>query len=80
MAHKLTVYHRTGCHLCEDMLAQLTEMQKERDFQLEIIDIQGSPELEAEYGTLVPVLKGDGQDICHYFLDQVALRRYFEGG
>jgi len=78
MSHALTVYLRTGCHLCEDMLLQLHELQTVLDLELELIDIAGNPSLEQKYGEKIPALTGNGQEICHYFLDQVALQRYIE--
>lgn len=80
MSQQLTVYLRTGCHLCEDMLAILYELQPALDFGLDLVDISGNPQLEAQYGTKVPVLVGAEQEICHYFLDKAALERYIEAG
>lgn len=75
-AVKLTVYSRTGCHLCEDMEVALSELQKELVFQLQRIDVDSDPALAAAYGTLVPVLKEGDIEICHYFLDMQALREH----
>ncbi len=79
MSQELTVYIRTGCHLCEDMLQELQQRQAGLGFSLRIVDISGRPELEALYGTKVPVLTRDENEVCHYFLDAVALQRCFEG-
>lgn len=76
MPLRLTVYVRTGCHLCDDMLQALTEWRKHGDFELEVIDIIGQPDLESIYGTKIPVLAVDGQEICHYYLDPIALGQY----
>lgn len=73
-ASSLTLYGRSGCHLCEDMEAALDELQKELGFRLERIDIDSDPGLVDAYGTLVPVLKDGNTEICHYFLDPQALR------
>ncbi len=77
----LRVYVRSGCHLCDDMLQTLNELQQEYSFELEVIDILGNSRLEAEYGQLIPVLCGWGngnwKEICHYFIDLVALKQYF---
>lgn len=70
----LTLYGRTGCHLCEDMEGALNELQKELGFRLELIDIDSDPSLADAYGTLVPVLKDGDTEICHYFLDPQTLR------
>ena len=74
-AYRLTVYERTGCHLCDDMVATLAEWQEELGFEIERIDIAGSPELVDRYGAMVPVLMHGSREICHYFLDLDALRR-----
>ncbi|MDH5407862.1 MAG: glutaredoxin family protein [Gammaproteobacteria bacterium] len=78
MAVVLKLYVRTGCHLCEDMLGQLQQLQPELGFGLETIEITGQPSLELEYGEKVPVLMGQNNEICHYFLDPEALKRYIE--
>ena len=51
------------------MIAGLRAMQALRPFELEIIDVDSDPELEARYGELVPVLAGAGIELCHYHLD-----------
>ncbi|CAN0503022.1 unnamed protein product, partial [Phaeothamnion confervicola] len=59
---KLTVYGRTYCHLCDDMIAGLRTLQAGDRFELEVIDVDSDPLLEARYGELVPVLiGGDGE-------------------
>lgn len=71
---RLTLYGRTYCHLCEDMLRALEGLQDELQFTVQIVDVDADPVLEARYGERVPVLVGpDGQEICHYFLDLTAL-------
>ena len=76
MALQLTVYVRSYCHLCEDMLHALNTLQTQWQFELNIIDIEGAPQLEEEYGVRIPVLKAGEEEICHYFLDQSALAKY----
>jgi len=75
---ELTVYVRSGCHLCEDMVDELQLRQASLGFSLQIVDIAGKPELEPLYGTKVPVLRHKDEEICHYFLDEVSLLRCFE--
>jgi len=77
VAERLTVFVRSGCHLCEQMLQELQRLRTERDFRLEVVDILGHEALEAEYGSRIPVLAGERGEICYYFLDETALRRYF---
>ena len=73
MSIKLTLYSRTGCHLCEDMEQALPELATELDFNAEIVLIDNNNELEQAWGTKVPVLTIDDDIICEYFLDKVAL-------
>ena len=66
---QLTVYSRYGCHLCEDMIAQLTTLQQDYDFQFNVIDISDDPVLELQFGVKVPVLIHQEKEVCQYFLD-----------
>lgn len=76
MKNKLTVYGREGCHLCQEMVEELTELLADRDIQFDIVDVDSSEMLKERYGHLVPVLAGEGGEICHYFLDRAALDAY----
>jgi glutaredoxin len=73
MSIKLTLYTRTGCHLCEDMERALPELASELNFNTEIVLIDNNNELEQAWGTKVPVLAIGDNIICEYFLDKVAL-------
>lgn len=73
----LTVYGREDCHLCHDMIAELEAFQPKYRFALEVVDVDEDDTLEQQYGHLVPVLAGNGEEICHYHLDPVALAAYF---
>jgi hypothetical protein len=60
------------------MLEELASSRLQGEFELEVVDILGRPELEPRYGGLIPVLCTDGdEEICHYFLDESALAQYF---
>ena len=56
----VTIYGRTGCHLCEDALKLLQSMQDELNFEIEEILIDGNEELEKLYGEKIPVTHIDG--------------------
>ncbi len=76
---KLTLYGRSYCHLCDDMLAALEELRGEYSFSVEVVDVDSDPALEAKYDELVPVLEAEGKELCHYFLDVVKVREYLGG-
>ena len=73
-----TLYSRSYCHLCQDMLDALNALQTpERPFTVEVIDVDADAALVARFDELVPVLFGDlsQPELCHYFLDEDAVRR-----
>lgn len=73
MPAQLTLYSRVDCHLCEDMLDTLQAFSKDLEFSVDVVDIDQEPSLRLRYDTRVPVLAVGEQEICHYFLDKVAL-------
>ena len=73
----LTVYGREHCHLCQDMIAALQELRARLSFCLDLIDVDTDSDLRLRYGERVPVLLAEGEEICHYHLDPVALDAYF---
>ncbi|WP_259772363.1 glutaredoxin family protein [Pseudoduganella armeniaca] len=71
-----TLYSRSWCHLCEDMLAALEKLRTpEHPFTVEVIDVDADPALVARFDELVPVLFADldQPELCHYFLDEAAV-------
>jgi hypothetical protein len=73
------LYSRSYCHLCDDMLAALRAMQPDgQRFAIDVVDVDADPALVARYDELVPVLAAEpaGTELCHYFLDEGALRRH----
>lgn len=54
----------------------LARLQRELRFDLEVLDVDGDPALEAKYDELVPVLEGDGKELCRCFLDESAVRAH----
>ncbi|WP_371845954.1 glutaredoxin family protein [Massilia alkalitolerans] len=72
-----TLYSRSYCHLCGDMLQALLALQQPGErFDVAVVDVDADPALVARFDELVPVLYGDpkGEELCHYFLDPVAAR------
>lgn len=66
----LTLYSKPGCHLCEDVRALLDELQPERGFVLEEIDITTRDELFARYRYEIPVVLKDGVEIARGRIDE----------
>jgi Glutaredoxin-like domain (DUF836) len=49
-------------------------LRGEVEFELDIVDIGGRADLEAQYRELVPVVEVDGEPAFTYFVDAAALR------
>ncbi len=77
-ARELIIYGREDCHLCQDMMLALQNLQQQVSFDFKVVDIDSDPELVARYGEKIPVLVSSltNQEICHYFLDPAALDDY----
>jgi len=74
---KLTLVSRSYCHLCHDMEVALAPLAAEFGVEVEIVDVDADPQLEALYDELVPVLLHEGKELCHYFLDAAKVRALF---
>ena len=74
--HILTVYSRTYCHLCDDMIAGLRALQARFHFDLEIVDVDSDAALEARLGEDVPVLAHRGRELCRHRLDSALVSDY----
>jgi predicted thioredoxin/glutaredoxin len=72
----LVVLSREGCHLCEEMLQELADLERAgRIPAVSIVDVDSDPALARQYGLKVPVLLVDGSVICHYTLNSQELLR-----
>jgi glutaredoxin len=74
----VTVYSRHGCHLCEDAIATLESMREELAFTIDVIYIDGNPELEKLYGNEVPVVHINGEHHDFYKVDPERFRSSLE--
>ncbi len=81
MSLRLTVVHRHDCELCDAMVADLQALGLTSPLPpVEIIDVDGDPELQRRYGLDVPVLLLDGTVVCRHRLDSGELRRLLRVG
>lgn len=69
----VTIFSRTGCHLCENAEATIEDLKTELDFDLEIKLIDGNPDLEKLYGYEVPVIHINGE---HHDFFRVDVERF----
>jgi thiol-disulfide isomerase/thioredoxin len=76
-----SLYSRSYCHLCDDMLEALQALSGEYAFTVDVIDVDSDETLVAQFDELVPVLFGqrdaaESVRICNYFLDEPKVRAF----
>lgn len=81
---QFTLYSRTYCHLCDDMLTQLKIVLNNDSIMVDVVDVDLDEALLAKFDELVPVLYGkkeglNAQEICHYHLDVSKLKDFLDG-
>jgi len=77
LSQDVIVYHREGCHLCEDVVASLSQLQEELGYKIKQIDIDEDPKLQKKYNVDVPVVMVNDVVIFYHFFDEEALRAAF---
>ncbi len=77
---ELIVYYREGCHLCEQMVASLFQLQEELKYEIRQIDIDNDPLLRDKYNVDVPVVMFKNEVIFYHFFDETELRKALANG
>ncbi len=78
-AREFTLLGRGWCHLCHDMLDALKPLADELGWTIREVDVDAHPELVARWDEQVPVLLVGDRYLCHYHLDEAAVRAYCNG-
>jgi glutaredoxin len=73
--HRLRLLTRVDCHLCSDARALLSRVAAELGVRWDEVDVDGDPELRAEYGDRVPVILLDGAEHGYWRVEEDRLRR-----
>lgn len=76
---KVTVYSRSGCHLCEVAIDLINSVKLENKFSLEIKLIDNNSELEKEYGEQVPVILIDEKVHDYWRVDLARFTKAING-
>ncbi len=74
----LRVYTRLGCHLCEDMLAELHNYQAEFGYRLDLKDVDEDPALFEQFNALVPIVFIGDQELFRYYFEYATLEDAFK--
>jgi glutaredoxin len=75
MNHKLTLYSRQDCCLCDEMKAIIREVALTIPLDLEVSDVDDSAALREKFSDEVPVLFVDGRKAFKYRVTESALAR-----
>jgi glutaredoxin len=75
----VTLYTRTGCHLCEQAEQVLRSELETVPFTLVTVDVDRDPELARRYGVRVPVVAVEGVELFEYEVPVDLLRAHLGG-
>ena len=73
---RIQILSRQWCHLCQVMEAAVAPLATEFGARVEVLDVDADAALEARWDEQVPVLLVNGDYVCHYHLDEAALRAF----
>ncbi len=79
MTARITLYIRTGCHLCDDARTVIEQVCAELGESYDEVDIDADPELQRRFGEEVPVTFVDGRQHDFWRVDPVRLRTALRG-
>lgn len=80
-APRIRLLSRTGCHLCEEALADLEAILADYpDASLEVIDIDRDDELQLLHMERIPVVEIESREVCVTFFEEDAVREALGAG
>jgi hypothetical protein len=60
---QITLYGRSGCHLCDDVEKRITSVARDFPISLQVVNIAGNAALEEKYMFTIPVVEIDGEEV-----------------
>ena len=73
-AERVVVLSRQGCHLCDEVIAQVAAVCAETGEAYAVLDIDSDPDLQRRYTEQVPVTFVDGVQHDFWRVDPVRLK------
>ncbi len=73
MSHRVTMYSRVTCGLCDKAREQILALRDEVAFEYEEVFVDGRDDLERDYGLRVPVVVVDGEEHFQFEVDGAQL-------
>jgi glutaredoxin len=71
--HRLALYSKPGCHLCDEMKLVVERVSARVPLTLEVVDITTDANLLEHYGLDIPVLFINGQKAAKYRITEQEL-------
>jgi len=75
---RITLFTRTGCHLCDVAKQALDRVAAASGAQWVEVNVDGNVELEREYGERLPVVMLDGREHGYFRVEEDRLLRDLE--
>ncbi|NTW81755.1 MAG: glutaredoxin family protein [Chlorobiaceae bacterium] len=72
--HAITLYGKKECCLCDEAMEVLEKVALSLPFEFEKKDITEDPELLERFGTVIPVVFVDGEQVFRYRVNENRLR------
>jgi glutaredoxin len=69
--HKIVLFSKDGCHLCERAEEILKNLSTISDFELEVVEITKEITIFEKYFLIIPVVQLDGKDVLQ--VEDIAL-------
>jgi glutaredoxin len=79
MTARVTLYSRSGCHLCDEARAVVARVCSELGEEYAEVDVDADPELTARFSDEVPVTFVDGRQHDFWRVDPQRLRAALSG-
>ena len=73
---QIVLYSKPGCHLCEEMRAEISRANCAGLYELQEINIESDAELFARYRNDIPVLSINGVDAFKHRLSSASFHDY----
>jgi len=75
---RFKLYSKPGCHLCDEMKADILKIASGQDLEIDEVNINDDVNLAEKYGTKIPLLELNGRMISKYRLDVERIRKLFD--
>jgi glutaredoxin len=72
------MFSRPNCHLCDSVAEVIRSVRQRRPFEFTVVNIEDDPDLEARYGSLIPVVHINHTQVFNYRVSTAEFERELE--